>query len=220
MKGPAGFWDEFAPWYEQWISRGAYHQPLIRVVSTMLEPGWNILDIGAATGVLSIPLASLGCTLTAMKLSRGMVDIFRSKLMDLHVPNINILKKRWEDVSLDGTPSFDCVIACNSLHLCEGGIAGGMKKVFTLETGSICLITEINQGLYIDFKDIDSMQDRFDFLFIRDFRVDSSFYFQSMEEVYAVEELLRRKMDITIENGKPVQHDNADITVVWWERKR
>jgi len=218
LRGSGHFWDRLAPQYEKWLIRGTYHQPILREVSQMIEPGWKVLDIGAATGVLSIPLASLGCSVTALEPSHGMEEILRTKLDDLRVSAIRVVPDRWEDLPVSEVSGFDCVIACNSLHLCEGGIMEAMEKAFKTECRFLALITEINQGISLDFKEINAQQDRFDFLYIRNLHTDSSFHFNDMEEVYEMEELLGQKMDITIENGKPVQYDTADIAVVWWER--
>ena len=87
------FWDEFAPWYEKWINRGNYHKPLIREITGMVETGWKVLDIGAGTGVLSLPIVSLGCTVVALEPSGGMRDILKDKLASLQIKEIEVNKR-------------------------------------------------------------------------------------------------------------------------------
>ncbi len=219
LRGSIEFWDRFAPWYEKWLSRGTYHKAIIRAVSEMIEPGWRVLDIGAGTGVLSIPMASLGCTVTAIEPSEGMGELFSAKLSSLHVDTVSIVGMRWEDFQMEEEGSYDLILACNSLHLTQGGIAGGMKKAFSLGGAYVSLITEINQDIFIDFKTVDSLQDTYNFLSIRKYRADSSFFFESMHEVERLQEFLNREIQVSMEDGRPVQRDSTDIAVVWWERK-
>jgi len=219
LRGSVAFWDQFAPWYEKWLSRGTYHRGIIRAVSEMIEPGWCVLDIGAGTGVLSIPMASIGCSVSAIEPSKGMGELFSAKLSSLDVDTVEIAAIRWEDFQMGEGGHYDLILACNSLHLTQGGIAGGMKKAFSLGGAYVSLITEINQDIFIDFRSIDSLQDRYNFLSIRKYRADSSFFFEGMHEVESLQEVLNSEVQVSIEEGRPVERDSTDIAVVWWERK-
>lgn len=219
LRGTIQFWNHFAPWYEKWLSRGSYHMPLTRELSHMVEPGWRILDIGAGTGALSIPMAALGCTVVALEPSAGMRDFFSGKLLSFGIENVKILPRRWEDFPIEEGKSFDLIVACNSLHLTSGGVIGGMEKVFASGAAYVALMTEINQSLFVDFKQIDGLHDAYDFMAIKKHAVDSSFHFESMDEVLDLEEALDRSLQTEMVDGKPVQHDSAEVAVVWWERK-
>lgn len=220
LDGSTGFWDNFAPWYEKWITRGHYHQRIIKEMAQMIEPGWHVLDIGAATGVLSIPMAALGCRVTALEPSEGMRRIFSEKLSSLSVQNITIVPKRWEDLTPSQNTSYDLILACNSLHLTEGGFIRGMNRVFSFQPAYVCLITEINLGIFdIDFKEIDMLQKDFTFLYIKKHILDSTFYFEDMFEMKDLSRCIGRSMKITLEGEKPVQSDKTDLAIVWWERK-
>jgi len=50
LNGDRIFWNDFSQWYEKWVSRGEYHRLIINEISYMVEPGWEVLDIGAGTG--------------------------------------------------------------------------------------------------------------------------------------------------------------------------
>jgi SAM-dependent methyltransferase len=213
------FWNAFAPWYEKWLNRGDYHKPLIKEITNMIEPGWKVLDIGAGTGVLSLPMVSLGCSVTVLEPSEGMRDILTDKLASFQIKGIEVNNARWEDFPSGLLKDLDLVVTCNSLHLTEGGIAGGMEKVFHSMSHNVCLITEINQGIFIDFKQIDSLQNTHNFLFIQTLRVDSSFHFQSLDEVNEVADILQSRIPVIQEDDKLVQSDKTDVAIVWWERK-
>jgi ubiquinone/menaquinone biosynthesis C-methylase UbiE len=213
------FWNAFAPWYEKWLNRGEYHKPLIREITGMMEAGWKVLDIGAGTGVLSIPIVSLGGTVTLLEPSKGMRNILSDKLASLHIEDIEICHETWEDFPSQRSEDINLVIACNSLHLTEGGIARGMEKAFHSMSSNVCLITEINQGIFIDFKHIDSLQNTYNFLFMKTQSVDSSFYFQNTDEVDELSDILQCTIPVMREGDILVQRDKTDVAIVWWERK-
>jgi Methyltransferase domain len=218
LRGDIGFWDRFAPWYEKWLSRGTYHQPIIREVTHVIEPGWRVLDIGAATGVLSLPMAAMGCSVEAIEPSEGMRRFFRERISAFRV-DVEIIPDRWETYQPVSATPPDLIVACNSLHLTEGGMMQGMQKVFSIGAGCVCLVTEINQDLFIDFREIHALQDTYEFQFIRKATVDSSFCFDGMDEAMNLSELLRKRVRVTSEEGSMVQRDRTDVAVVLWERK-
>ncbi|MFO0753239.1 MAG: methyltransferase domain-containing protein [Thermodesulfovibrionales bacterium] len=218
LHGPPDFWNRFAPWYEKWLSRGAYHFEIMQELGGMVEPGWRILDVGAGTGALAIPLSSLGCFVRALEPSAGMRDFLSAKLYSFGIENARVLAQRWEDFQME--EETDLLVACNSLHLTAGGISGGMHKAFSSGAEHVALITEINQGIPLDFREIDALQSGYDFLFIKNHRVDSSFHFESMDEVEELQHFLDREILVHLEDGCPVQRDSTDVAVVWWEKRK
>ena len=84
---------------------------------------------------------------------------------------------------------------------------------------NVCLITEINQSIFIDFKYIDSLQNTYNFLFMKTHSVDSSFYFQNLDEVMEITDVMQCEMPVTREDDTLVQRDKTDVAIVWWERK-
>ena len=219
LNGNPHFWNDFAPWYENWIRRGEYHRLIVKEISHMIEPGWEVLDIGAGTGALSIPLSSLGCNVRALEPFEGMRDILNNKIKSLNIRNIHVYSESWDKMPVHSVQGLDLVIACNSLHLYSGGLMQGMSRVFETMANYICLVTEINQGISIDFKEIDKLQLNYSFLYIKNLALNSSFYFENMNEVREIEALLNHKIKTTIEDGRLVQKDTTDAAVLWWEKR-
>ncbi len=218
--GDIKFWDRFAPWYEKWLTRGEYHKVILRELRGIIKKELSVLDIGAGTGVLSIPMASFGCNVTALEPSSGMIDIFRHKLDVLSASNIDIQKGKWEELSHQDSQTYGLIVACNSLHLAHGGFITAMTKVFKFRPLNVCLITEINNDYFIDFKEIDSLQDEYNFLYIKTCSVDSGFCFKDMKEVNEFQDITGNKIEIQMKQDTPVQIDKTDIAILCWERKK
>ena len=64
--------DGYAPWYKLWMEHKNYHDRIIHALTTMVSPGWRVLDMGAGSGILSLPRCTIGCEVTAMEPSIGM----------------------------------------------------------------------------------------------------------------------------------------------------
>ena len=213
------FWDRLAPWYERWASRGRYHQPIVGEISKFCEPGWRILDIGAATGTLAIPLAGLGCRVDALEPSSEMLRFMMDKLqrLDLHMA-IHPLPCTWESF-VPTQETYDVILACNSLHLTRGGLRSGLEKIFDLGSRYVLLITEIGESIFIDFKALHESQQAYDFMFIKTLELDSSFYFASQGEAEEVRLLLGTDLEVLPCGTSFIQRDRATAATVLWERK-
>ena len=145
-----------------------------------------------------------------------MIEILQKKLVNTGL-DISILNTRWEEYK-GNRKEYNLILACNSLHLTDGGIKSGMKKVFSLLPEYVCLISEINQSLFIDFKEIDAMQQDYQFLYIKNYRCDSSFVFEDEREAEEFTRLFGFSFKTELIDGKILFPDWTDIAVLWWER--
>jgi ubiquinone/menaquinone biosynthesis C-methylase UbiE len=103
-----------------------------------ITPGARVLDIGAGTGSLSVPLARTGCQVTAIEPAGAMIEAFQENVRRESVSDITLIRKKWEDVDeeeLDG--QFDTVVASFSLSMTEIGDA--LIKMDHVCRGSVCL---------------------------------------------------------------------------------
>ncbi len=133
------FWEGYAKWYRLWLDHTDYHRPVVELLKETVEPGWRILDIGAGSGVLSFPLAEMGCTVTALEPSLLMRSFLYSEMFKRHTDRVDVDDRRWEDVSpMDDYPDFDLILSCNTLHLTSLGFETAWRRSLQ-QTRPACL---------------------------------------------------------------------------------
>jgi len=114
---PGEMWDkraeEFNRSTKEW-NEGTERQ----VASLKLYPDYTVLDVGAGTGRLSVPIAKIVKQVTAVDQSRGMLSYLEENMAEGGISNYKAIQKRWEDVELgvDIEP-HDVVIASHSLGM-------------------------------------------------------------------------------------------------------
>jgi len=138
------FWDHYAQWYQLWIEHTHYHDGILEILLSRAKPGWRILDIGAGNGVLSFPLSSYGCNVTALEPSAGMRNLLYESGLRHRSGRITVDDRMWEEVSNDEFSDYDLILACNSLHLTTMGFEKALEKIFRTRPQNIFLISEID----------------------------------------------------------------------------
>ena len=121
------WWDAKAPKEETDLADEAINRSLRwREIERHLEGVKTILDVGAATGAFSIPLAERGFQVTHLDLSPEMLTIAREKARS--VPGIEFVEGKASDLTQFSDRSFDLV-----LNL-DGAISfSGSKAVRAIE---------------------------------------------------------------------------------------
>lgn len=124
--GPDSFWndkkrlsDHFIQNLDSW-RKGAED----RIAVMGVKDGSRVLDIGAGTGTLAIPLAAHGCAVVAVEPAEAMREALHIYERQQAVRPITVIPKRWEDVQPEdlGEP-FDVVFASYSLMITDIGPA-------------------------------------------------------------------------------------------------
>ena len=79
----------------------------LSVVDGLLAPGSSILDVGAGTGRLAIPLSERGYSITAIDASNYMLDVLRSKDP---ASRIHTVHSRLQELALKDQFDFVCCV--------------------------------------------------------------------------------------------------------------
>ena len=83
-----------------------------------LGSGASVLEVGAGTGQLTVPLVRRGLVVTALEPAPRMAAMLRAKLRQS--PVSTVIERRFEDADLDA-PSFDAVVSATAFHWVDEG---------------------------------------------------------------------------------------------------
>jgi SAM-dependent methyltransferase len=120
---PASIWDKRAAAYHR-VTRDEHEATERDLRFIGLRPEDTVLDMGAGTGRLAVPIARRVARVTALDPSGGMLGILRERMEKGGLTNYSCLQMRWEDVVIgrDIEP-HDVVIAAFSLGFYDLGKA-------------------------------------------------------------------------------------------------
>ena len=107
-------WDEIAPQFDEWMKKDDYPQELVSKIK--IEHEDTVLDIGCGNGVITLPLAAKASSITALDISRKMLDILQEKAAAQNLSNIKVINKGIEDVEAREIGYHDVVVASRSLN--------------------------------------------------------------------------------------------------------
>lgn len=132
---PAVVWDRRAETFDR--ARGE-ERGASEVSMMTLGPDDTVLDIGAGTGRLAVPMARAARHVTALDPSGKMLAILRNHMEEADLRNYTCMKTRWEDV----TPGVDIgphtvVVAANSLGFVD--LKRELKKIDAAATRAVYL---------------------------------------------------------------------------------
>jgi len=174
------YWNAQARWQKTWLEHGHYHQDIIPLITARTTPGWRVLDIGAGSGVLALPLWQKGCEVTALEPSQGMRALLREAAGHQLLPGLRIEASSWEELPLAQARDFHLILACNSLHLTSLEINLALAKAFQAQPQHVCLVTEL------DFlsADLPRHYHNFRLTWSRYLETDSSFAYHHLDELW------------------------------------
>jgi ubiquinone/menaquinone biosynthesis C-methylase UbiE len=116
-ENPGEMWDKRAEEFNRSM-RGRSERTNRQVANLRLDPDYTVLDVGAGTGRLSVPIAKIVKQVTAVDQSRGMLSYLEENMAEEGLSNYKAIQKRWEDVELGADlEPHDVVIASHSLGM-------------------------------------------------------------------------------------------------------
>jgi SAM-dependent methyltransferase len=116
---PGSMWDKRAKEFNKsWMQNRERAEK--QIANLDLKPEYTVLDVGAGTGRLAIPIAKRVKTVTAIDQSKGMLECLQENMEKEGATNVVCVNKRWEDVEVgvDIEP-HDVVLACHSLGMLD-----------------------------------------------------------------------------------------------------
>ena len=102
-------------------------------------PHETVLDVGAGTGRLAIPMARLAKSVTALDQSEGMLACLRENMAAEGIENITCIKKSWQDLSPKEIEHHDVVISSNSLGVYD--LKEALTKMDSLAKRAVYIFT-------------------------------------------------------------------------------
>ncbi|OPY26303.1 MAG: hypothetical protein A4E28_02590 [Methanocella sp. PtaU1.Bin125] len=125
--------------YDSHVSSNGRARAMATLGLLQVSPAMKVLDIGAGPGTHAIPLARMGCRVTAVEPSPGMADVLAENVKAGGLGNVAIITKRWEDVPLSGLDGpYDVVLASLSLGMPD--IRAALEKMDRACMGKVYLI--------------------------------------------------------------------------------
>jgi SAM-dependent methyltransferase len=126
-RDPGAAWDRRAEAYRR-ASRGERRATEQELRILDIRPGETVLDVGAGTGRLAVPLARIAGHVTALDPSGGMLAALEKGMADEGLGNDSCVRTRWEDavIGKDIVP-HDVVIAAYSLGFYD--LAAALEKL-------------------------------------------------------------------------------------------
>ena len=132
-------------------ARPRYPPALVRELARAvgLGPGSRVLEIAPGTGQLTVPLAELGCHVTAVELGDAMADVARRRLAGF--PRVDVQVAEFESWPLPDEP-FDLVVCATAFHWLDPAVRV-VKPARALRPGGrlALILTEHVAGGTVEF---------------------------------------------------------------------
>jgi len=116
-----------------------------------LSSSETVLDVGAGTGRLALPMARRAKSVTALDQSAGMLSCLRENMAAEGLENICCIHKSWQAVSLDELEPHDVVLSSNSLGVYD--LREALAKMDSLAKRAVYIFT------FVDGKRDDGLRD-------------------------------------------------------------
>jgi SAM-dependent methyltransferase len=218
------------------------HTQLIRLP---LLPDYTVLDVGAGTGRITIPMAKCVKRVTALEPSEKMLSILKATAEKEGVSNIQCINKPLEGFDAGaGVVSFDAVVASFSLFMVD--MENALLKMDNLARNSVYLFLSASEWMDKNLQKLacdGEIPVCSDYIYVYNILNDlgiqanveiwdvlSSESFSSLEdaaEKYAssyripsekMGELKHYLRNLAVDNGKLVSNSKKKVAMIWWTK--
>jgi ubiquinone/menaquinone biosynthesis C-methylase UbiE len=137
-------WETYAMSYDIVLPQLDFYEEVVnRHVCALTRGGLQrVIDIGAGTGSVTAPLLSVGCHVTAIDVSRAMLERLRAKLKPAELERASISQKDAKSLSFLENASFDGVNILLALFDMSDPIGALNEAIRVLRPGGVMIITE------------------------------------------------------------------------------
>jgi SAM-dependent methyltransferase len=142
---PGSIWDKRAREFNKsWMQNRERAEK--QIANLDLKSEYTVLDVGAGTGRLAIPIAKRVKSVTAIDQSKGMLACLQENMEKEGITNITCVNKRWEDVEvgMDIEP-HDVVMACHSLGMLD--IQEAVAKMDAASKRYVYILSSAGRGM-------------------------------------------------------------------------
>ncbi|QHW29935.1 class I SAM-dependent methyltransferase [Paenibacillus rhizovicinus] len=101
----------------------------------------RVLEIGAGTGIATLPLAEHGCRITAIELGAEMADIARAKLAGF--PDVEIVTAPFETWEAPEEP-YDLVVSATAIHWIDPGMRWKKPAALLRRGGHVAVLNYVH----------------------------------------------------------------------------
>jgi len=131
------FWNMKAKRYDRMENMG--NDRAMQVIDRFgVDADSSVIDIGCGPGTVSIPLARIAKSVTAVDPAHAMLDRLNEKAANEGLTNISILNKKWEEVDL-GTDIIPHDVVVASYSLIMEDIREALLKMNAVAERGVCL---------------------------------------------------------------------------------
>ena len=137
-------WELYAASYDRILPELPFYQQVLnRHVTAMSSPSiLNILDIGAGTGNVALPLLRSGKTVTAVDTSNAMLKKFYSKLNKKDLASLFVFEDTAERLPYISDNCFDGVTVLLAFFDMQNPLSALQEAICKLKSGGRLIITE------------------------------------------------------------------------------
>jgi len=150
-ENPGEMWDKRAEEFNR-STKERSERTDRQVASLKLDPDYTVLDVGAGTGRLSVPIAKIVKQVTAVDQSRGMLGYLEENMAEEGLSNYKAIQKRWEDVELGADlEPHDVVIASHSLGMFD--LQEALEKMNAAAKKRVYIFTAAGKWFFDDLEE-------------------------------------------------------------------